>query len=81
MSTQEIIESELEKEIRKVVSDKLETFIFVCVEDCQDTLLLDVEMIRGFEHGILPPRYIELRKELEEMIVKYLKDTILVESL
>ena len=81
MSTQEIIESELEKEIRKVVSDKLETFIFVCVEDCQDTLLEDVEMIRGFEHGILPPRYIELRKELEEMIVKYLKDTTLVESL
>jgi hypothetical protein len=72
---------ELENEIKKIVSDKLENFIFVCVEDCQDTLLEDVELVRGFEHGILPPRYIELRKELEEIIVKYIKDTTLVESL
>jgi hypothetical protein len=81
MSTQEIVSMELENEIKKIVSDKLENFIFVCVEDCQDTLLEDVELVRGFEHGILPPRYIELRKELEEIIVKYIKDTTLVESL
>jgi hypothetical protein len=81
MSTKEIVSMELEKEIRKVVSDKVESFIFTCIEDCQDTLLEDVELVRGFEHGILPPRYIEVRKELEEIIVNYLKDTTLVESL
>ena len=55
MSTQEIISIELEKEIRKIVSQKLESFIFTCIEDCQDTMLEDIEVVREFELGILPP--------------------------
>jgi hypothetical protein len=80
MSTQEIVSMEVQKEINKVVSDKLENFIFVCVEDCQDTLIEDCEMVRGFEHGILPPRYKELKEELETIIQKYLMETIIVDE-
>jgi hypothetical protein len=80
MSTKEIVSMEVQKEINKVVSDKLETFIFTCIEDCQDTLIEDCEMVNGFEQGILPPRYKELKEELETIIQKYLVETIIVDE-
>jgi hypothetical protein len=80
MSTKEIVSMEIQKEINKVVSDKLETFIFTCIEDCQDTLIEDCEMVNGFEQGILPPRYKELKEELETIIQKYLVETIIVDE-
>lgn len=76
MSTQEIISIELEKEIRKIVSQKLESFIFTCIEDCQDTMLEDIEVVREFELGILPPHYYKVKEDLNEIIVNFLKDTI-----
>jgi len=76
MSTQEIVSMELEKVIREIVSQKLESFIFTCIEDCQDEMLYDIEVVREFKLGILPPHYYRVKDELNEIIVNFLKDTI-----
>lgn len=81
MSTKEIVSVELENEVEKIVSDKVDTFLMTCLEDCQDEMTEDIELVLGFEYGILPPRYVEIRKELETMFKEYLIQNVLIDEL
>ena len=81
MSTKEIVSTDLRKEIEKIVSDKVDTFLMTCLDDCQDELTEEFELVLDFEHGILPPRYVEIRKELETMFQEYLIQNVLIDEL
>jgi hypothetical protein len=81
MSTKEIISTDLRKEIEKIVSDKVDTFLMTCLDDCQDELTEEFELVLDFEQGILPPRYVEIRKELEIMFQEYLIQNVLIDEL
>jgi hypothetical protein len=81
MSTKEIISTDLRKEIEKIVSDKVDTFLMTCLDDCQDELTEEFELVLDFEQGILPPRYVEIRKELETMFQEYLIQNVLIDEL
>jgi hypothetical protein len=81
MSTKEIVSTDLRKEIEKIVSDKVDTFLMTCLDDCQDELTEEFELVLDFEQGILPPRYVEIRKELETMFQEYLIQNVLIDEL
>jgi hypothetical protein len=81
MSTKEIVSTDLRKEIEKIVSDKVDTFLMTCLDDCQDELMEEFELVLDFEQGILPPRYVEIRKELETMFQEYLIQNVLIDEL
>jgi hypothetical protein len=81
MSTKEIVSTDLRKEIEKIVSDKVDTFLMTCLDDCQDELTEEFELVLDFELGILPPRYVEIRKELETMFQEYLIQNVLIDEL
>lgn len=81
MSTKEIVSVELKEEIKKIVSDKVDTFLMTCLDDCQDELTEGFELVLDFEQGILPPRYVEIRKELETMFTEYLIQNVLIDEL
>jgi hypothetical protein len=81
MSTKEIVSTDLRKEIEKIVSDKVDTFLMTCLDDCQDVLTEEFELVLDFEQGILPPRYVEIRKELETMFQEYLIQNVLIDEL
>ena len=81
MSTKEIISTDLRKEIEKIVSDKVDTFLMTCLDDCQDEMTEGFELVLDFEQGILPPRYVEIRKELESMFTEYLIQNVMIDEL
>ena len=81
MSTKEIISTDLRKEIEKIVSDKVDTFLMTCLDDSQDELMEQFELVLDFEQGILPPRYVEIRKELETMFTEYLIQNVMIDEL
>lgn len=81
MSTKEIVSTELQEVVKSIVSDKLESFLMTCLDDCQDTITEDIELVLGFEHGILPPRFVELQREMETIMEKYLIDNVLIDEL
>lgn len=81
MSTKEIISTDLRKEISKIVSDKVDTFLMTCLDDCQDEMTEGFELVLDFEQGILPPRYVEIRKELESMFTEYLIQNVMIDEL
>jgi hypothetical protein len=63
--------------VTELVDNKVENFVDTMVEDIQDILKVEMEEhIATFQHGVLPPRYKELKEELKEIIGIYILENI-----
>ena len=63
--------------VTELVDNKVENFVDTMVEDIQDILKVEMEEhIVSFQHGVLPPRYKELKEELKEIIGIYILENI-----
>jgi len=61
----------------ELVDNKVDSFVDAMVEDIQDILKVEMEEnIATFQHGVLPPRYKELKEELKEIIGIYILENI-----
>jgi hypothetical protein len=61
----------------ELVDNKVEGFVDTMIEDIQDILKVEMEEnIVTFQHGILPPRYKEIKEELKEIIGIYILENI-----
>jgi len=61
----------------ELVDNKVDGFVDAMVEDIQDILKVEMEEhISTFQHGVLPPRYKELKEELKEIIGIYILENI-----
>ena len=61
----------------ELVDNKVEGFVDAMVEDIQDILKVEMEEnIATFQHGVLPPRYKEIKEELKEIIGIYILENI-----
>ena len=61
----------------ELVDNKVEGFVDTMIEDIQDILKVEMEEhIATFQHGVLPPRYKEIKEELKEIIGIYILENI-----
>lgn len=57
-----------------IVEKKVDDFVDTMIEDIQDIIKVEMEEeVVTFQHGILPPRYRELKDELKELIKDYIQ--------
>ena len=64
-------------EVTEIVNNKVDSFTDSMIEDIQDVIKVEMEEhIVTFQHGILPPRYKELKEELKELIGVYILSNI-----
>ena len=60
-----------------ITSKKVDEFTDTMIEDIQDILKVEMEEhIATFQHGVLPPRYKEIKEELKEIIGIYILENI-----
>jgi hypothetical protein len=60
--------------VSRIVEKKVDDFIDTMIEDIQDIIKVEMEEeVVTFEHGILPPRYKELKDELKDLIKDYIQ--------
>jgi hypothetical protein len=63
--------------VTELVNNKVDNFVDTMIEDIQDILKVEMEEhITTFQHGILPPRYKELKEELKEIIGIYILENV-----
>lgn len=62
--------------ISKIVDTKVDSFTDSMVEDIQDIIKVEWSSVKSFKHGILPPRYKELKEEMKDIIRKYILENI-----
>lgn len=55
-----------------IINDKVDTFTDSMIEDIQDIIKVEIDEKIQFNHGILPPRYKELKEEMKEIISAYI---------
>jgi len=61
-------------DVSRIVEKKVDDFIDTMIEDIQDIIKVEMEEeVVTFEHGILPPRYKELKDELKDLIKDYIQ--------
>lgn len=68
------------KQMEEIVSQKVESFIDTLIEDTQDVIQEDVEGVLEFNHGILPPRFKELKEELKGILNEYYKENLVIDQ-
>ncbi len=54
-----------------IINEKVDTFTDSMVEDIQDIIKVELDDNIDFNHGILPPRYKELKEEMKEILSAY----------
>jgi hypothetical protein len=65
-------------EVLIITSKKVDDFTDTMIEDIQDIIKIEMEGdFLGFKHGILPPRYKEVKDELKSIIQDYILDNII----
>jgi len=63
--------------VTELVNNKVDNFVDTMIEDIQDIIKVEMEEhITTFQHGILPPRYKELKEELKEILGIYILSNI-----
>ena len=59
----------------ELVDNKVDSFVDAMVEDIQDIIKVEMEgTLLGFKHGILPPRFKEIKDELKGILQDYILD-------
>jgi len=62
-------------QVLTITSKKVDEFTDTMIEDIQDILKVEMEgNLLGFKHGILPPRYKEIKDELKGILQDYILD-------
>jgi len=60
--------------VSMIVEKKVDDFVDTMIEDIQDIIKVEMEQeVVTFQHGILPPRYKELKDELKDLIKDYIQ--------
>ena len=54
-----------------IINEKVDTFTDSMIEDIQDIIKVELDENIDFTHGILPPRYKELKEEMKSIIAQY----------
>jgi hypothetical protein len=64
--------------VTELVNNKVDNFVDTMIEDIQDIIKVEMEEhITTFKHGILPPRYKELKEELKEILGIYILENVI----
>ena len=64
------------KNISNIVEEKVDSFTDSMIEDIQDIIKVEWDSVKSFQHGILPPRYKELKEEMKDIIRRYIVENI-----
>jgi hypothetical protein len=59
-----------------IIDAKVDTFTDSMIEDIQDIIKVEIEEGIIFEHGVLPPRYKELKEEMKTIINNYILENM-----
>jgi hypothetical protein len=67
--------------IIEITDDKVDQFTDSMIEDIQDVINVEYPDRFVFNHGILPPRYKELKEEMKVIIQNYIAENMLEKSM
>lgn len=59
-----------------IINEKVDTFTDSMIEDIQDIIKVELDETIEFNHGILPPRYKELKEEMKSIIAQYVLENM-----
>ena len=59
-----------------IIDEKVDTFTDSLIEDIQDIIKVEIDDSIDFNHGILPPRYKELKEEMKDIIRGYILENM-----
>lgn len=64
--------------VSMIVDKKVDDFTDTMIEDVQDVIKVEMEEhVVDFQHGILPPRYKELKEEMKGILKDYIHTNII----
>ena len=66
--------------IIELTDEKVDCFTDSMIEDIQDVILVEYPNVAEFQHGILPPRYKELKEEMKVLIHNYMYENIIFKN-
>jgi hypothetical protein len=64
----------------ELTDSKVDQFTDSMIEDIQDVIKVEYPHIEDFNHGILPPRYKELKDEMKVIIHNYIYENMIVKE-
>jgi hypothetical protein len=64
--------------IIELTDEKVNLFTDSMIEDIQDVIKIEYPLVTGFDEGILPPRYKELKEEMKVVIHTYIFENMKV---
>ena len=67
--------------IVQLTDTKVDQFTDSMIEDIQDIIKVEYPYVEDFEHGVLPPRYKELKEEMKEIIHNYIYENVRVKDI
>ena len=68
------------EQIKTIIKNKVDTNLNSLLEDIQIESKETIEGVLSYNEGILPPRFKELKDELNTMILSYIEDTLVIDE-
>jgi hypothetical protein len=68
------------EQIKTIIKNRVDTNLNSLLEDIQIESKETIEGVLSYNEGILPPRFKELKDELNTMILSYIEDTLVIDE-
>jgi hypothetical protein len=68
------------EQIKTIIKNRVDNNLNSLLEDIQIESKETIEGVLSYNEGILPPRFRELKDELNTMILSYIEDTLVIDE-
>ena len=68
------------EQIKTIIKNRVDNNLNSLLEDIQIESKETIEGVLSYNEGILPPRFKELKDELNTMILSYIEDTLVIDE-
>lgn len=68
------------EQIKEIINNKVDNNLNSVLEDIQTEIEETIEGVLEWNDGLLPPRFRELKDELNKLILSYIEETIVIDG-
>jgi hypothetical protein len=68
------------QEIKDIINNRVDDNLNSVLEDIQTEIEETIEGVLEWNDGLLPPRFRELKDELNKLILSYMEETIVIDG-
>jgi|Laugrespbdmm15sd_2_1035082.scaffolds.fasta_scaffold17592_2 hypothetical protein len=68
------------EQIKEIINNKVDDNLNSVLEDIQTEIEETIEGVLEWNDGLLPPRFRELKDELNKLILSYMEETIVIDG-